>query len=130
MTTENVEPTSDSHIQDPEKQLREVDHTDDQGVTSSSSSLDQSREPPKEAPKNPYTDPASFPDGGAEAWLTVAAAACCFFVSWGWINCIGVFQDYFVRGKAPSANSSRRIIDMYRTPFTVQREYCSLDSFM
>ena len=38
-----------------------------------------------EAPKavNPYADPSSFPDGGAQAWLTVAAAGACFFVSWG-----------------------------------------------
>ncbi len=40
---------------------------------------------PNEAPKpaNPWADPSSFPDGGPQAWLTVAAASACFFVSWG-----------------------------------------------
>ncbi|MCJ1376027.1 hypothetical protein MMC20_007265 [Loxospora ochrophaea] len=40
-------------------------------------------------------DPSSFPDGGFEAWMVVAGAFCCLFVSFGWINCIGVFQDYY-----------------------------------
>ena len=47
------------------------------------SSLEQPA--PNEAPKpaNPWADPSSFPDGGPQAWLTVAAASACFFVSWG-----------------------------------------------
>ena len=32
-------------------------------------------------------DPSSFPDGGFEAWMVVAGAFCCLFVSFGWINC-------------------------------------------
>src|ERR1700744_5614306 len=91
---------------DPEQSLR--------------SSLEQPAQ--TEAPKavNPWADPSSFPDGGAQAWLTVAAASACFFVSWGlvflisrlsccrnganfwrsrWINCIGVFQDYYMRAE-------------------------------
>ncbi|KAK8123713.1 hypothetical protein PG999_003631 [Apiospora kogelbergensis] len=39
--------------------------------------------------------PSSFPDGGAEAWWTVAGASSCLFVSFGWINCVGIFQDYY-----------------------------------
>ncbi|KAJ5393234.1 uncharacterized protein N7487_010875 [Penicillium crustosum] len=35
------------------------------------------------------------PDGGAQAWLVVLGAFCGLFVSFGWINCIGVFQDYY-----------------------------------
>jgi hypothetical protein len=59
------------------------------------SSLEQSPQDAAELkPANAWADPSSFPDGGAKAWLTVAAASACFFVSWGWINCIGVFQDY------------------------------------
>ena len=64
---------------------------------SSNESVDQPQEAPK-PPTNPWADPSSFPDGGPQAWMTVAAASACFFVSWGWINCIGVFQDYFMRG--------------------------------
>ncbi|KAI1609011.1 MFS transporter, MCP family, solute carrier family 16, member 10 [Exophiala viscosa] len=40
-------------------------------------------------------DPSQFPDGGAKAWTVVLGAFCCLFVSFGWINCIGVFQDYY-----------------------------------
>ncbi|TDZ40373.1 MFS transporter asaE [Colletotrichum spinosum] len=37
----------------------------------------------------------SFPDGGAKAWLTVSGASACLFVSFGWVNCVGIFQDYY-----------------------------------
>lgn len=40
-------------------------------------------------------DPHSFPEGGAQAWLTVAGAAAFLFVSFGWINSIGIFQEYY-----------------------------------
>jgi hypothetical protein len=36
-----------------------------------------------------------FPEGGLHAWLTVAGAAACLFVSFGWVNCVGIFQDYY-----------------------------------
>jgi MFS family permease len=40
-------------------------------------------------------NPADFPDGGIEAWLVVLGGWCCLFCSFGWINCIGVFQEYY-----------------------------------
>ena len=40
-------------------------------------------------------DPSSFPDGGAQAWLCVAGGFLCLFCSFGWINAIGVFQEYY-----------------------------------
>ncbi|KAJ4508421.1 hypothetical protein HRR83_007353 [Exophiala dermatitidis] len=40
-------------------------------------------------------DPSQFPDGGAKAWTVVFGAACGLVVSFGWINCIGVFQEYY-----------------------------------
>ena len=46
-------------------------------------------------PPNPWMDPKSFPDGGAKAWLTVAGASACLFVSFGWVNCVGIFQEYY-----------------------------------
>ncbi|KAK5377550.1 hypothetical protein LTR20_002011 [Exophiala xenobiotica] len=45
-------------------------------------------------PANPL-DPSAFPEGGLKAWTVVAGAVCCLFVSFGWINCIGVFQTYY-----------------------------------
>lgn len=36
-----------------------------------------------------------YPDGGATAWLAVAGATACLFVSFGWINAIGIFQEYY-----------------------------------
>lgn len=46
-------------------------------------------------PPNPWMDPKSFPDGGAKAWLTVIGSSACLFVSFGWVNCVGVFQEYY-----------------------------------
>ena len=40
-------------------------------------------------------DPKVFPEGGTAAWLTVAGSSACLFVSFGWVNCVGVFQDYY-----------------------------------
>ncbi|KAK9235228.1 major facilitator superfamily domain-containing protein [Lipomyces kononenkoae] len=40
-------------------------------------------------------DPSAFPDGGWEAWLAVAGGFFTVFSSIGWINCIGVFQNYY-----------------------------------
>ncbi|EFE33205.1 uncharacterized protein ARB_07957 [Trichophyton benhamiae CBS 112371] len=34
----------------------------------------------------------SFPEGGFRAWLTVSGAAAALFVSFGWVNCIALFQ--------------------------------------
>ncbi|KAF2665743.1 monocarboxylate permease-like protein [Microthyrium microscopicum] len=41
------------------------------------------------------SDPTVFPDGGWEAWLVVAGGWCTVTASFGWINCIGVFQEYY-----------------------------------
>ncbi|RPA85254.1 MFS general substrate transporter [Ascobolus immersus RN42] len=35
------------------------------------------------------------PDGGRDAWLCVIGGWCCVFVSFGWITCVGTFQNYF-----------------------------------
>lgn len=49
---------------------------------------------PKSAPSHGI-NPADFPDGGLEANLVVLGGWLCLFVSFGWINCIGVFQEYY-----------------------------------
>ncbi|KAE9363191.1 MFS general substrate transporter [Stipitochalara longipes BDJ] len=38
------------------------------------------------------------PDGGATAWLVVLGAWCTSFCSFGWINSIGIFQEYYQTG--------------------------------
>lgn len=43
-------------------------------------------------------NPADFPDGGAEAWLVVFGAWCALFCTFGLINCVGVFQAYYLEG--------------------------------
>lgn len=48
------------------------------------------------AKANAMTTTQGAPDGGVRAWLTVAGSSACFFVSFGWVNCIGVFQDYYL----------------------------------
>ena len=66
---------------DPEKQDQDNEKT---SPSTQHSSRDQSPQPEAaKAPYNPWADPASFPDGGLQAWLVVAGAAACFFVSWG-----------------------------------------------
>ena len=51
-------------------------------------------------------NPVDFPDGGLKAWSVVLGGWCCLFSSFGWINCIGVFQDYYqkdqLRAYSPS----------------------------
>ncbi|KAJ5898791.1 MFS transporter asaE [Penicillium taxi] len=47
----------------------------------------------KSSPKGPELGPP--PDGGVNAWTSVLGAFCGLFVSFGWINCIGVFQTYY-----------------------------------
>ena len=45
---------------------------------------DEKADPEASAPpKNPMMDPSSFPDGGRQAWSTVAGAFCALFVSFG-----------------------------------------------
>ena len=44
---------------------------------------------------SPWMDPKAFPEGGTQAWLTVAGSSACLFVSFGWVNCVGVFQEYY-----------------------------------
>ncbi|KAM5513784.1 monocarboxylate permease-like protein [Fusarium oxysporum f. sp. phaseoli] len=48
-------------------------------------------EPNPEQPK----PSADFPDGGLKAWSVVVGAFFGLFVSFGWTNCVGLFQGYY-----------------------------------
>lgn len=39
--------------------------------------------------------PGDFPDGGREAWMVVFGGSCALFCTFGLVNCIGVFQEYY-----------------------------------
>ncbi|CRJ81795.1 hypothetical protein BN1708_001974 [Verticillium longisporum] len=51
-------------------------------------------------------NPADFPDGGLEAWLVVLGGWCALFCTFGLINCVGVFQDYYLRGPLSDYSAS------------------------
>jgi MFS family permease len=42
--------------------------------------------------------PSDFPDGGTRAWLVVFGGWCGLFCTFGLVNCIGVFEEYYARG--------------------------------
>lgn len=44
---------------------------------------------------NPSPTSGDAPDGGLAAWLVVLGAWCASFCTFGWINSIGVFQEYY-----------------------------------
>ncbi|KAJ5592202.1 hypothetical protein N7537_009106 [Penicillium hordei] len=41
-------------------------------------------------------DPNKAPDGGLQAWLTTAGAACTFFAALGFANSFGIFEEYYL----------------------------------
>ena len=71
---------------DPESQLHEktgATDTDSPGDRSVTSAEQNVQVEPAKPPYNPWADPSSFPDGGAQAWLAVLGGFCCLFNSWG-----------------------------------------------
>ncbi|KAH6891039.1 major facilitator superfamily domain-containing protein [Thelonectria olida] len=61
--------------------------------------------PPPAGPP-PGLAPADFPDGGTEAWLVVLGGWCALFCTFGLVNCVGVFQAYYVGGPLRHYDSS------------------------
>lgn len=64
--------------------------------------------PQSEAPAGPPPGmrPEDFPDGGATAWLVVFGGWCALFCTFGLVNCVGVFQQYYVQGPLSDQSSS------------------------
>lgn len=56
------------------------------------------------APKPP--PPGDFPEGGLEAWLVVLGGWCALFCTFGLINCVGVFEEYYVSDPLKEYSSS------------------------
>ncbi|KOC10502.1 monocarboxylate transporter [Aspergillus flavus AF70] len=49
----------------------------------------------KEKSPGPEDQPDAPPDGGLTAWLVVVGAWCTSFCSFGWVNSVGIFQNYY-----------------------------------
>ncbi|CAL8578617.1 hypothetical protein XPA_004386 [Xanthoria parietina] len=54
--------------------------------------IDQPHRPTTLAQPNPSSQ---FPDGGLDAWLVTLGCWCVFFISWGPIYTLGIFQAYY-----------------------------------
>lgn len=71
-------------------------------------SLKQPEEEVAAAPAGPPPGmrPEDFPDGGTQAWLVVFGGWCALFCTFGLVNCVGVFQQYYVQGPLSDQSSS------------------------
>ncbi|KAG6022524.1 hypothetical protein E4U40_004539 [Claviceps sp. LM458 group G5] len=56
---------------------------------------------------NDDDDDDDFPDGGFDAWLVVLGAWCVSFCSYGWINSVGTFQEYYQNGPLKEYTASQ-----------------------
>ncbi|KAL7787307.1 monocarboxylate permease-like protein [Trichoderma afarasin] len=76
---------------DVEKQFQE------QYLQQRDATADVEKAPSQQQPQGASTEPdfGPPPDGGLEAWMVVLGGFCTVFASFGWINCIGIFQDYY-----------------------------------
>ncbi|KAH7145433.1 riboflavin transporter MCH5 [Dactylonectria estremocensis] len=82
------------------------DSTDPEKATHANSN--DSKHPQSQSPvASPLgINPADFPDGGFEAWLVVFGGFCALFCTFGLINCIGVFQEYYTKGPLSTYSQS------------------------
>lgn len=84
-------PTTASSI-DEEKQQRQSSDTEQPPV---SEKQPESNEPATAPEAIQPWHPSQFPDGGKDAYLCLLGGACCLFCSFGWLNAVGVFQNYY-----------------------------------
>lgn len=72
--------------------------------------LASDEEKPGAAPAGPPPGsgfhPSDFPDGGFEAWMVVFGGWCGLFCTFGFVSCIGVFQEYYETGPLAAYSSS------------------------
>ncbi|KAH7156157.1 major facilitator superfamily domain-containing protein [Dactylonectria macrodidyma] len=66
--------------------------------------LESGREPPTGL--NDKTQDQELKEGGARAWLTVAGSSAALFVTFGWVNCIGLFQAQYEMDQLKGYSSS------------------------
>ncbi|KAE8380005.1 major facilitator superfamily domain-containing protein [Aspergillus bertholletiae] len=85
----NPEETKQEH---PHEDIQQSPQTILEDESSKTGDLEKSGATAQSAPAKL---PDAPPDGGFKAWMVVLGAFCGLFVSFGWINCIGVFLDYY-----------------------------------
>ncbi|KAH7143777.1 putative monocarboxylate transporter [Dactylonectria macrodidyma] len=56
--------------------------------------------------EDPCSNINEIPDGGSAAWLVVFGTWCTSFCSFGWINSVGIFQDYYEHEMLKNYSSS------------------------
>lgn len=62
--------------------------------------------PPLQSDDDEKNRPAAAVDGGTRAWLCVAGASTALFVTFGWVNCIGLFQAVYEMDQLKEYSSS------------------------
>lgn len=95
---------TDRRLGDVQNTLHNGSQTAIHNTSDGSHELSEEVKPSRENQSANVAQPASMtpnsefpPDGGRQAWLVVAAAWVCFFVSYGFISSAGVYQDYYQR---------------------------------
>jgi MFS family permease len=74
------------------EERQEAPPATEKGRPNEDSRVGAAEDPPAEATKPPNLPPL---DGGRDAWLSVLGGWFGFFVSFGWMNSIGIFQEYY-----------------------------------
>ena len=96
-TDANIWPNPANVVEaDIEKEGAASPHKVERSQSTSLSPSEESSSAPVPAPGG--TDPADFPDGGLEAWLVVLGGWCALFCTFGLVNCVGVFVQYYSNG--------------------------------
>ena len=92
-TDNNLQHTEEKNVDDSQQRIPVQDAEKADGSLSSNDHDDATAKPQMNS-----MHPSQFPDGGAQAWLCVAGGSAALFCSFGWINAVGVFQNYYQTG--------------------------------
>ncbi|OAA73361.1 Major facilitator superfamily domain, general substrate transporter [Cordyceps fumosorosea ARSEF 2679] len=83
-----------------------MDNNNDSARVSSQQDSSDSEKAAASAPASSPPPPPPPPDGGVTAWLVVLGGWCTAFCSFGWLNSIGVFQQYYQKELLRGQNAS------------------------
>ncbi|PON30109.1 hypothetical protein TGAM01_v201476 [Trichoderma gamsii] len=91
MSSSPIPGASSGSSTDVEKQYQE------QYLKQQDAAADVEKSPSQQQQQGASTEPdfGPPPNGGLAAWMVVLGGFCTVFASFGWINCIGIFQDYY-----------------------------------